>query len=40
MKKEEWNEGLDHIDPEIVEEFIEEKDRCAKRKAKKVVSCV
>ena len=27
MKKNEWNEGLDHLDPEIVEKYIEQKDR-------------
>ena len=24
MKKNEWNEGLDHLDPEIVEKYIEQ----------------
>lgn len=27
MKKEEWNEGLNHIDPDLVEKYVEQKDR-------------
>ena len=26
MKKQEWNEGLDHLDPDIVEEYVDQKD--------------
>lgn len=32
MKKREWNEGLDNLDPEIVERYVEEKDRLRHRK--------
>lgn len=27
MKKKEWNEGLNHLDPSLVEKYIEQKDR-------------
>ena len=27
MKKKEWNEGLNHMDPDLVEKHIEQKDR-------------
>ena len=27
MKKKEWNEGLNHIDPDLVEKYVEQKDR-------------
>jgi hypothetical protein len=27
MKKEEWNEGLNHLDPDLVEKYVEQKDR-------------
>ena len=32
MKKEEWNEALDHIDPELVEEYVEKKEHLSRRK--------
>ena len=32
MKKQEWNEGLDHLDPELVEEYVEQKDLLCKKK--------
>lgn len=32
MKKQEWNEGLNHMDPDLVEEFVERKDRLSKKK--------
>lgn len=32
MKKKEWNEGLNHLDTELVEEHIVKKDRCAQKK--------
>ena len=34
MKKKEWNEGLDHIDPDLVEKYVEEKDRLRQKKKK------
>ncbi len=27
MKKKEWNEGLNHLDPDLVEKYVEKKDR-------------
>ena len=27
MKKEEWNEGLNNIDSDLVEKYVEEKDK-------------
>jgi len=27
MKKKEWNEGLNHLDPDLVEKYVEQKDR-------------
>ena len=35
MKKDEFNEALDHIEPRIVEEFIKEKEKYANKRAKK-----
>ena len=35
MKKKEWNEGLDHIDPDLVEKYVLQKDRL-RQKNKKV----
>ncbi len=32
MKKQEWNEGMNHIDPELVTFYVEEKDRLAKKR--------
>lgn len=32
MKKEEWNEGLDHIAPDIIEDYIEQKDKLKQKK--------
>ena len=34
MKQKEWNEGMDHLDPDLVETYVEQKDRL-KRKSKK-----
>ena len=35
MKKQEWNEGLDHLDPELVEEYVEQKDFLSKKKRRR-----
>ena len=32
MKKREWNEGLNHIDSDLVEKYIEQKEKLAKKK--------
>ncbi len=37
MKPSEWTDGLSHIDPDLVETYITEKDRLATRKAQKKV---
>lgn len=37
MKKREWSEGIDHIDPALVEEYVEKKDRLKKTKSRKGV---
>jgi hypothetical protein len=37
MKKREWSEGIDHIDPALVEEYVETKDRLKKAKGQKRV---
>ena len=34
MKKKEWNEGLNHLDPDLVEKYVEQKDRLRQRKQK------
>ena len=34
MKKKEWNEGLNHIDPDLVEKYVEQKDRLRQRNQK------
>ena len=34
MKKKEWNEGLNHIDPNLIEKHIEQKDRLRQKKQK------
>lgn len=34
MKKKEWNEGLNHLDPDLVENHIEQKDRLRQKKQK------
>ena len=31
MKKKEWNEGLNHIDPDLVTQYVEQKERLVKR---------
>ena len=31
MKKKEWNEGLNHLEPELVEKYVEQKDRVRQR---------
>ena len=37
MKKEEWNEGLNHLDPDLVEQYVTKKDGLRqKRKVRKV----
>lgn len=35
MKKKEWNEGLDHINPDLVEKYVEQKDRLRQRNRKR-----
>ncbi len=35
MKKNEWNEGLDHIDPDLIEKYVEQKDRLRQKKKSK-----
>ena len=35
MKKQEWNEGLNHLDPALVEEYILQKESLKKTKSKK-----
>lgn len=37
MKKQEWNEALNHLDPEIVEKYVLQKDELRKKKRKKTV---
>ena len=32
MKKKEWNEGLNYIDPDLVEKYVEQKDRLRQKK--------
>ena len=32
MKKKDWNEGLNHLDPDLVEEYVAQKDACAQKK--------
>ena len=32
MKKQEWNEGLNHVDPDIVEEYALQKDKLREKK--------
>lgn len=34
MRKQEWNEGLNHLDPDLVEEFVTQKDAFAQKKRK------
>ena len=34
MKKKEWNQGLDHIDPDLVEKHIEQKERLRQKNKK------
>ena len=34
MKKKEWNEGLNYLDPDLVEKYVEQKDRLRQRKQK------
>ena len=34
MKKKEWNEGLNHLDPDLVEKYVEQKERLGQRKTK------
>ena len=34
MKKKEWNEGLNHLDPDLVEKYIEQKDRLRQKNKK------
>ena len=37
MKKEEWNQGMDHLDPDLVEQYVTKKDGLRqKRKVRKV----
>ena len=37
MKKEEWNEGLNNIDSDLVEKYVEEKDKLSVKKKRKAV---
>lgn len=37
MKKQEWNEALNHLDPEIVEKYVLQKDELRQKKRKKTV---
>ena len=34
MKKKEWNEGMNHIDPDLVEKYVEQKDRLRQKNKK------
>lgn len=34
MKKEEWNEGLNNLDADLIEEYVDEKDKLRQKKAK------
>ena len=34
MKKKEWNEGLNHLDPDLVEKHIEQKERLRQKNKK------
>ena len=34
MKKKEWNEGLNYLDPDLVEKYVEQKDRLRQKKQK------
>ena len=34
MKKKEWNEGLNHLDPDLVEKYVEQKDRLRQKNKK------
>ena len=34
MKKKEWNEGLNHMDPDLVEKYVEQKDRLRQKNKK------
>ena len=34
MKKKEWNEGLNHIDPDLVEKYVEQKERLRQKNKK------
>lgn len=37
MKKQEWNEALNNLDPEIVEKYVSQKDQLRQKKRKKTV---
>ena len=37
MKKEEWNQGLNHLDSDLVEEYVQKKDRLDKKRATRAV---
>ncbi len=34
MKKKEWNEGLNHLDPDLIEKYVEQKDRLRQKNKK------
>ena len=34
MKKKEWNEGLNYLDPDLIEKHIEQKERLRQKKQK------
>lgn len=37
MKKEEWNEGLNHLEPDLVEKYVEKKERLRQKNKKRKV---
>lgn len=37
MKKKEWNEGLDHLDPALVEKYVAQKEELAQKKRQRAV---
>ena len=39
MKKQEWQEGLSHLDPSLVEEYVIQKDALAVKRRRKAVLC-
>jgi len=37
MKKDEWNQGLNHLDPLLVEEYIDQKEKLAAQPVKRKI---